>query len=123
MSRLTQWEGRPPREGSRIHKSYGRVAFYCRIFALRCHVAFNAGNVALAAPSIFAAVLCAVVSSALSKTPENESSVRLDVLGHQWWWELHYHDGDPAHDIPWRFLCRLNASEGRARGAAKYRAK
>lgn len=37
--------------------------------------------------------------SALSKAPEDQSSVALEILGHQWWWELRYHDGDPAHDF------------------------
>ncbi len=57
-------------------------------------------GVGLSAIVLFAVTVWTMLSlSALSKTPENELPIALDVIGHQWWWELRYHDGDPAHDF------------------------
>lgn len=35
--------------------------------------------------------------AALSKIPPQLARFSLEVVGHQWWWEVHYDDGDPSH--------------------------
>ncbi len=57
-------------------------------------------GVGVTAATLFAVTVWTMLSlSALSRTPENVSPVTLEVIGHQWWWELRYHDGDPAQDF------------------------
>ena len=57
-------------------------------------------GVGVTTATLFAVTVWTMLSlSALSRTPENLSPVTLEVIGHQWWWELRYHDGDPAQDF------------------------
>ena len=52
------------------------------------------GGLILTAVILAAFVIWTVAAMASISAPPAKPRVSIDIIGHQWWWELRYHDGD-----------------------------
>jgi cytochrome c oxidase subunit 2 len=52
------------------------------------------GGLILTAVILAAFVIWTVAAMASISAPPTKPRVSIDIIGHQWWWELRYHDGD-----------------------------
>jgi cytochrome c oxidase subunit 2 len=63
------------------------------------HAAVVAGGVAVPALVLFVLLIYTFVAAARMHAEHREAALRIEVVGEQWWWRVHYLDDDGARDF------------------------
>jgi cytochrome c oxidase subunit 2 len=67
--------------------------------AERHHARVVAGLVGATVAVLFAWLLADLMTQRALEARDRPDPLKLTVIGHQWWWEVQYHDSVPAHQL------------------------